>query len=596
MALLAAHDLGLAVGGPPLLDDATFQIDKGERIGLVGRNGAGKSTLLAVLAGQREADHGTLDRQPGLRVALLPQEVPQGLTGTVVEAITAGVDLHAGEDPWARDQRVVRTVTRLRLPADEPVAGLSGGMLRRVMLARALAAEPDILLLDEPTNHLDIETITWLEDVLAREIPTLVVVTHDRALLRNLCTRVLELDRGRLVDFAGGYDDFVEHRDELLKAESLAWQRLDRKLAEEEAWIRQGIKARRTRNEGRVRALERLREERRERRDQPGAVRLELAAAERGGRLVIRAENVTFGYDTQPIIRDFSTTILRGDRIGILGPNGAGKTTLLELLLGQLAPQAGTLRLGANVQMIHFDQLREQLDPDKSVRDNLDLDSDEVVIGGRARHVTSYLQDFLFSPERARQPVRALSGGERNRLLLARIFAREANVLALDEPTNDLDLDTLDLLEELLADFPGTLLLVSHDRALLDRVVTSVLVVPGDGSVQEAVGGYTDWLRQRPAAVVAPVKKPARAKPAAAASRDDRTRKLTFKERRERDSLPALIERLEAEQATLHERLADPALYRAAPQEVAALTVRLEALKGELAVVYARWEELEPFA
>jgi ABC transport system ATP-binding/permease protein len=596
MALLAAHDLGLALGGPPLLDGATFQIDKGERIGLVGRNGAGKSTLLAVLAGLRQADTGTLDHRPGLRVALLPQEVPQGLSGTVADAITAGVDLHPGEETWGRDQRVARTATRLRLNADEPVAGLSGGMLRRVMLARALAAEPDILLLDEPTNHLDIETITWLEDVLAREIATLMVVTHDRALLRALCTRVFELDRGRLIDFPGGYDAFLEHRDELLQAESLVWQRLDRKLAEEEAWIRQGIKARRTRNEGRVRALERLREERRARREQPGAVRLELAAAERGGRLVLRAEDVTFGYGGRPVIRDFSTTILRGDRIGILGPNGAGKTTLLELLLGRHAPQTGTLRLGANVQMIHFDQLREQLDPDKSVRDNLELDGDEVVIGGRARHVTSYLQDFLFSPERARQPVRALSGGERNRLLLARIFAREANLLALDEPTNDLDLDTLDLLEELLADFPGTLLLVSHDRALLDRVVTSVLVVPGDGSVQESVGGYADWLRQRPAVTAVPAKKAAREKPATAAARDDRPRKLTYKERRELDDLPAAIERLEAEQAALHARLADPALYRAAPQEVADLTARLETLKAELATVYRRWEELEPFA
>jgi ATP-binding cassette subfamily F protein uup len=596
MALLAAHDLFLALGGPPLLDGASFQIDKGERIGLVGRNGTGKSTLLNVLAGLRQVDAGTLDRRPGLRVALLPQEVPQGLAGTVAEAIAAGLELHPGEEAWGRDQRVARTVTRLRLPAGEPVAGLSGGMLRRVMLARALAAEPDILLLDEPTNHLDIETITWLEEVLAREIPTLVMVTHDRALLRALCTRIFELDRGRLLDFAGGYDAFLEHRDELLKAESLAWQRLDRKLAEEEAWIRQGIKARRTRNEGRVRALERLREERRVRREQPGAVRLELAAAERGGRLVIRAEDVTFAYDDRPVVQGFSTTILRGDRIGVIGPNGAGKTTLLELLLGQLAPQAGTLRVGANVQMTHFDQLREQLDPDKSVRENLGLDSDEVIIGGRARHVASYLQDFLFSPERARQPVRALSGGERNRLLLARLFAREANVLALDEPTNDLDLDTLDLLEELLADFPGTLLLVSHDRALLDRVVTSVLAVPGDGSVQETVGGYTDWLRQRPATIATPLKKAVREKPTSAAPRDDRPRKLTFKERRELDDLPFTIERLEAEQSALHARLSDPALYRAAPQEVADHTARLEALKGELAIAYSRWEELEPFA
>ena len=589
MALISVHDVALAFGGSPLLDGVTFHVEKGERIGLVGRNGAGKSTLLALLAGAVSPDAGGVVRRPGLRVALLPQEVPQGLTGTVTAAVAAGIAPHAGEEAWTGEQRIEQMLTRLGLPADAPVAGLSGGMLRRVLLARALAGDPDLLLLDEPTNHLDIDTIAWLEDFLAHEAPTLVMVTHDRALLRSLATRILELDRGRLLDVAGGYDDYLRRREEALQAEASAWQRQDRRLAEEEIWIRQGIKARRTRNEGRVRALERLREERRGRRAQPGAARLEVIEAERSGRLVLRAEGVGFAYGDRPVLRDFSATIMRGDRVGIIGPNGAGKTTLLRILIGELAPQSGGVRRGAGVQTVYFDQLREQLDPARSVRDNLGLDGDTLTVGGRERHVMSYLQDFLFSPERARTPVGALSGGERNRLLLARLFTREANLLVLDEPTNDLDLETLDLLEELLADYAGTLLLVSHDRTLLDRVVTGTLAVTGNGTVQETVGGYADWLRQRPAvAPPAPARKPAPERPAA-----ERPRRLTFRERRELAELPAAIERLEAEQAAVHARLADPELYRSAAGEVPRLRERLAAAEAALGAAYARWEELE---
>jgi ATP-binding cassette subfamily F protein uup len=465
-------------------------------------------------------------------------------------------------------------------------------MLRRVLLARALAAAPDVLLLDEPTNHLDIDTIAWLEDFLTCEAPTLVMVTHDRALLRSLATRIIELDRGRLLDVDGGYDEYLRRREAALQAETAAWQRQDRRLAEEEIWIRQGIKARRTRNEGRVRALERLREERRGRRAQPGAARLEVVEAERSGRLVVKADGVGFAYGDRPVVRDFSATIMRGDRVGIIGPNGAGKTTLLRILIGELTPRIGSVRQGAGVQVVYFDQLREQLDPAKSVRDNLGLDSDTITVGGRSRHVMSYLQDFLFSPERARTPVGALSGGERNRLLLARLFTREANLLILDEPTNDLDLETLDLLEELLADFSGTLLLVSHDRTLLDRVVTSTLAVGDDGTVQETVGGYADWLRQRPPATLpAPARKPTPERPVT-----DRPRRLTFKERRELDELPVVIARLETEQAAVHERLADPELYRSAAGLVAELRERLATVQAELVVAYARWEELEALA
>jgi ATP-binding cassette subfamily F protein uup len=623
MALLSLRNVTLAFGGAPLLDGASLQVDRGERICLLGRNGAGKSSLLALVAGEVAPDAGIIDRQQGLQVASLPQDVPQELQGSVFEVVAGGLgpqgetlcryhtlsrqletsgdqsllpellDVQHALDAagsWPLQQRIEQMLTRLKLEADAPLASLSGGVKRRVLLARALAVEPDLLLLDEPTNHLDIESIGWLEEYLLRTGITLLFVTHDRAFLRALATRIVELDRGRLLDVAGGYDTFLLRKEELLHAEALEWARFDKKLSQEEVWVRQGIKARRTRNEGRVRALKAMREERRQRRERTGTARLQLQEAERSGRLVAELKDVSFGYGSEPVIRNLTTTVLRGDRIGIIGPNGAGKTTLLKLLLGELKPQTGEVRLGTNLQVLYFDQLREQLDPDKTVQQNLSGDQDTVVVGGQARHVYGYLQDFLFTPDRARTPVRILSGGERNRLLLARLFTREANVLVLDEPTNDLDLETLDLLEELLADFQGTLFLVSHDRDFLNRVVSGTLVFEGDSLVAEYIGGYDDWLRQRPQpkpepAAVAP--RPAKPKP-----ERERPRKLSFRERHELDELPRQIETLESELAALHERMADPAFYREQREAVAAATARLQQLEGELEETYARWEEL----
>jgi ATP-binding cassette subfamily F protein uup len=503
---------------------------------------------------------------------------------------------------WDIEQRTERVITRLGLDPEARFAALSGGMQRRVLLARALVTEPDVLLLDEPTNHLDIDAIDWLEDFLIDFPGSMLFVTHDRRFLQRVATRILELDRGRITDWPGDYANYLRRREERLHAEAQAAAQFDRKLAEEEVWIRQGIKARRTRNEGRVRALESMRRERLERREQQGTARLRLSEADRSGKLVVEAEGIGYAWGETPVIRDFSTLILRGDKIGIIGPNGAGKSTLLKLLLGDLQPQSGRIRLGTNLQVAYFDQLRAQLDLEKNVQDNVAGGSDKVEIDGMSRHVLSYLKDFLFTPERARQPVKALSGGERNRLLLAKLFTRPANLLVLDEPTNDLDTETLELLEDLLVAFQGTLLLVSHDRALLDNVVTSTLVFEGDGLVREYVGGYEDWVRQRDprrsgefkaqqAEVATPVTAPARGssqtKPTA------KTEKLSFKETRELADLPARIETLEAAQSDLHARLADPALYQGAGEEVAELRARLQALESELETTYARWEALE---
>jgi len=622
MALINLRNISLAFGGPPLLEDISLRIDKGERICLLGRNGSGKSTLLKVIAGEVQEDAGIIDRQQGLRVARLEQDVPRNLQGTIYEVTAqglaetgallvryhdltrradngeAGLECHLAEihqklescDGWSHQQRIEQVLSRLKLPADLPVSSLSGGILRRVLLARALAVDPDILLLDEPTNHLDIESITWLEDFLQRHHLTLVFVTHDRAFLRSLATRIIEIDRARLFDFACDYDTFLQRKDELLNAEAQEYARIDKKMAEEEVWIRKGIKARRTRNEGRVRALKKMREEFRQRRERTGTARLNLHEAERSGKLVAEVKGLSFAFGKMPLVRDFSTTVLRGDRIGIIGPNGIGKTTLLKLILGELKPQQGEVRLGTNLHTLYFDQMREQLDPDLTVQQNLAGDQDSVVINGKARHVIGYLQDFLFTPDRARSPVRILSGGERNRLLLARLFTREANVLVLDEPTNDLDLETLDLLEELLADFKGTLFLVSHDRAFLNRVVTSTIAFEGDGQVREYVGGYDDWLQQRQATVLEPTKeKPVnRGKP-----KKDRPRKLTFKEKNELNGLPLRIEALETEVAELHEKIANPEFYRTAGPAVAAVNARLEEIERQLATTYRRWEELD---
>ena len=621
MAFINLRNISLAFGGPPLFEDISLRIAKGERICLLGRNGTGKSTLLKVISGELSPDGGVIDRQQGLRVARLEQDIPRNLQGTIYEAIAQGLgpigqhlsryhnlslrieqgeaDLHnelsdvqhelESCDGWAHQQQIEQVLSRLKLPADLQVASLSGGLMRRVLLARALAVNPEILLLDEPTNHLDIESITWLEEFLQRENLTLVFVTHDRAFLRNLATRIVEIDRGRLFDFDCDYDTFLQRKEELLHAESQENARFDRKMAEEEIWIRKGIKARRTRNEGRVRDLKKMREEHRQRRERLGTARFNLQDAERSGKLVAEAKGLTFAYGDAPVVKDFSTTVMRGDRIGIIGPNGVGKTTLLKLILGELSPQHGSVKLGTNLQIIYFDQLREQLDPELTVQQNLAGEQDTVVIGGKSRHVIGYLQDFLFTPDRIRSPVRILSGGERNRLLLARLFTREANVLVLDEPTNDLDLETLDLLEELLADFKGTLFLVSHDRAFLNRVVTSTIVFEDDNQISEYVGGYDDWLHQRPQPKeTIKTKVTVKEKP-----KKERSRKLTFKEKHELAELPLQIDVLETEIAELHTRMANPDFYRTAGEQVAAATTRLEVVETELAGAYVRWEELD---
>ncbi len=623
MPILSLRDVTLSFGGAALLDRVSLQVEAGERICLLGRNGAGKSSLLRLLAGELPPDAGVIDRRQGLRAATLPQDVPREMAGRVFEVVagglgTAGEGLCRYHDLGRRlaGQRRPAAASRTAGGAADPGGGgrlgaaaahragdrpaqaagryARGEPLRRVEAAGAAgagagrASRTCCCWTSRPTIWTSSRSSGWRSSCCA-PASTLVFVTHDRAFLRALATRIVEIDRGRLFDFACDYDTFLARKEELLHAEAQEWARFDRKLAQEEVWIRQGIKARRTRNEGRVRALKTMREERRRRRERSGTAKLQLLEGERSGKLVAEATDVTFGYGERPVIRDFSTTVLRGDRIGIIGPNGAGKTTLLKLLLGELAPQAGQVRLGTNLQVLYFDQLREQLDPDRTVQQNLAGEQDTVLVGGQSRHVVGYLQDFLFTPDRVRTPVRILSGGERSRLLLARLFTREANVLVLDEPTNDLDLETLDLLEELLADFGGTVFLVSHDRDFLNRIVTSTLVFDGEGEVEEYVGGYDDWLRQRPqpAAAAAPAK-PAREKPT-----KERPRKLTFRERQELSELPQRIEALEAVQAALHEKMADPAFYREAGDAVAAARKRLEELEGELAAAYARWSELE---
>ena len=627
MSLLSLRSVSLSYGAAPLLDQADLAIDRNERVCLLGRNGTGKSTLLRLVTGEVQPDAGQVRVGDGVRVARLAQEAPPDGDERVLEVVAGGLGelgrlvgdyyrlshrLGADADPadlqrlaaiqqrleahggWEIEQRAERVVSRLGLDADLPYATLSGGLRRRVMLARALIAEPDLLLLDEPTNHLDIETIAWLEEFLLGYRGSLLFVTHDRRFLRRLATRILELDRGQLTDWPGDYDNYLRRREERAHAEAKERERFDKRLAEEEVWVRQGIKARRTRNEGRVRALKAMREERRARREQIGKARVRLDSAERSGKLVIEAEGVGFSWGDTPVVSGLDTLILRGDRVGIIGPNGAGKSTLLKLLLGELAPDSGRIRHGTNLSIAYFDQLRAQLDPTKSVRDNLAGGSDKVEIGGTSKHVLSYLRDFLFTPDRAQQPVSALSGGERNRLLLARLFTQPANLLVLDEPTNDLDAETLELLEELLQDFDGTLLLVSHDRDLLDNVVTSSLVLEGDGRIGEYVGGYSDWLRQRP--LSEPAAGPEKAKPAKpdAAERPRKpAAKLSYKDQRSLEELPAQIEALETEQTALHARLADPALYQGDGSQVAAAKVRMDALEAELADCYQRWEDLE---
>ncbi len=640
----------------------------GDRLCLVGRNGSGKSTLLRLIAGELRPDSGEISRRSDLKTAILHQEIPPGTGGTVFDVAAAGTgelfsmlaEYHRLSHSLTQDQSpaiaarqqelqgmledrggfslhrdVERVLSRLGLDPEADFSPLSGGSKRRVMLAKALVCGPEILLLDEPTNQLDIDTIVWLEEFLLRQARTIILVTHDRAFARRLANRVAELDRGRLIAFPCGYDDFLRRREALLEAEAARAELLDRKLAGEEAWVRQGIKARRTRNEGRVRALLALREEATARREKAGLARIEISGTGTSGRLFCRASGATYSYGEKPVIRDLTATILQGDRVGIIGPNGSGKTTLLRILAGELAPQSGSIRFGKGLDFVYLDQFREQLDPGKSARENVGEGRDVVTVNGRPRHILAYLRDFLFTPERAQTPVRVLSGGERNRLLMAKLFTRPCNALVLDEPTNDLDAETLDLLEGLILEFRGTLLLVSHDRDFLNNVVTSTLSVGADGSVAEFVGGYDDWLRQAGASAAAgaatgaPIAKaapstddgahgtgvsdrrgrrsrsssgpaggrsagePDAAAPGTGEPPSSRRRKLTYREERELASLPQRIEALEEEQSKLHSSLADPELYRTAGGTVAELTDRLGRVESELEAAFARWEELE---
>ncbi|TAH41840.1 MAG: ATP-binding cassette domain-containing protein [Betaproteobacteria bacterium] len=634
MPLLSVENACLAFGHVDLLDRVSFQLDPGERVALIGRNGSGKSSLLRAVAGQAALDDGSVWRQAGLVTAYVPQEADFDLERDVFATVADGlgdaarllVEYHAAmvavaehatpealarldglqhaveaAQGWRLNQRVEHMLARLGLSAEAMVSSLSGGGVKRVALARALVAEPDLLLLDEPTNHLDLDGILWLEELIRDFRGAVVLITHDRVFLDNVATRIIELDRGKLASYPGRFTDYQRRKAEELEAEAKAAARFDKFLAQEEVWIRKGVEARRTRNEGRVRRLEALRVARAARRDRLGNVNLAVDRGEQSGQMVAELSHVTKRYGDRTVVRDFSTRIMRGDRIGFIGPNGAGKTTLLKLILGEIAPDEGTVRRGTRQTVAYFDQLRAQLDPELPLTEVISPGSDFVDIGGEKKHVIGYLGDFLFAPQRARSPVKSLSGGERNRLLLARLFARPANLLVLDEPTNDLDIETLDLLEELLAAYDGTLFLVSHDRAFLDNVVTQVIAAEGDGRWGEYAGGYADWQRvqaaraatleaQREAAkrtAPPPARPPAQAKPAS------RPTRMSFNEKRELEALPDRITALETEQAALQARLSDPSLYQQAPQEVAQIKARLEAVDGEIEAAMLRWEELE---
>lgn len=595
MALVSLRGISFSWGGTPLLENVDLEIDRGERIGLLGRNGAGKSTLMKILAGEIRPDDGQMQRLPQARIARLVQDVPVTASDeSVAELVAQGYE--ADPDPahrWEADEAVARVLSRMELDGSRTFASLSSGMKRRALLARALVHEPDVLLLDEPTNHLDIESITWLQGFLKNYDGALVFITHDRAFLKSLAQRILEVDRGRLFDWTCDYETFLQRKQLQLDAEERQNELFDKKLAVEEVWIRQGIKARRTRNEGRVRALKEMRKQRSQRRERMENVRMQAGAADPSGQLVMEVRNVLFAYGDRPIVQNFSTLISRGDKIGIIGPNGAGKSTLLKLLLGELQPTAGTIRQGTNLQIIYFDQLREQIDEEKSVVENVGEGHDMVIRNGGQQHIYGYLQDFLFTPERARQPARSLSGGERNRLLLARLFKRPSNVLVLDEPTNDLDAETLELLEELVMDYAGTVLLVSHDRTFLNNVVTSTIFVGGNAEVREYDGGYDDFLRQRSAQQPSPASIPfSSEKSRSNAPAGEKARKLSYKERQELESIPETIESLETEQADLHSRMADAGFFKQPQAEISSAMQRLETITEKLGQLYERWAQL----
>ncbi len=624
MSLISLQNITLSFGGLPILQQINLQVEPGERVCLVGRNGEGKSSLMKLIAGDLKPDSGNIIRQQGLLVARLSQDVQLDLNGSVFEVVAGGlgelqklltlyhdisVRLRSGGPEnlltemetvqhqletaggWQAQQRVESVISRLQLKVDSNFLTLSGGMKRRALLARALVGDPDLLLLDEPTNHLDIDAITWLEAFLLNTNISLLFVTHDRMLLRKLATRIIDLDRGCLTSWPGDYDTYLRRKAETLAAEVSQQTRFDKKLAQEEIWIRQGIKARRTRNEGRVRALVEMRKEHRARQEIVGRAHMQIQEAVPSGKLVAEVKGVTFGYDDTIIIQNFSTTILRGDRVGIIGPNGSGKTTLLRLLLGDLEPQQGSVRLGTNLEAAYFDQHRALLDENDTVINNVGEGNDMLTINGREKHIIGYMQDFLFTPDRARSPVRILSGGERNRLLLAKLFTKPANILVLDEPTNDLDAETMELLEDLLFEYKGTVLLVSHDRAFLNNVITSTFVFEEEGKVQEYAGGYDDWLIQRPAEITET--KPAPEKKIKKKLKPLGPRKVTFKEARELESLPQKIEAMETEQQEIYNSMADPSFYRQQSALISQAKARIEELEHSLAIAYERWEELE---
>lgn len=642
MALLSIRKVSMGFGGPLLLDQVNLQIEPNERVCLLGRNGAGKSTLMKLIKGDFFPDEGEIVRRQDMKIGLLPQEVPQGLGGTIFEVVARGLghnghllaeyhkisscqakendlspDDHSSSDRlnylqqtleaeggwWQLQQKIERAISLMELEPEVDFNSLSAGLKRRVLLAGGLACEPDLLLLDEPTNHLDAQSISRMEEFLLRYGGTLLFISHDRMFLRKMATRIIELDRGKLTDWSCTYDDFLTRKQAALETEAEQWALFDKKLAQEETWIRQGIKARRTRNEGRVRALQEMRESRLARRVLSGQVQMQAQENVPSGKLIIEVKGVDYGYGESLLIRDFSTTILRGDRVGIIGPNGSGKTTLLRILLGELTPPKGKIRLGTRLEVSYFDQLRLQLDEEKSVMDNVGGGNDYLTINGKRRHVIGYLEDFLFSPPRAHTPVNSLSGGERNRLLLAKLLARTSNVLVMDEPTNDLDIETLELLEDLLPNYPGTLLLVSHDRTFLNNVVTSTLVLEGDGLVNEYVGGYDDWLLQRKPS--SPPAKPEGSYAKAEGSvvrlekgfkQIERPRKLNFREQRELETLPQQIEKLEAEQRQLYQDMAEPAFYKQESSQIIRAKDRLASLEQELHEAYQRWQALEDLA